>query len=211
MASVPASGARQRVPAAERRDALIDAAIQEFAQTGLHGTPVDRIARRVGVAQPYVFSLFPTKRDLFIAAAERCFERVTVMFEEVAAAYDPAIAEPGVDVLATVGMAYQGLLGHDETLLRLQLHGYAACADPVIRDHIRMAFTQLLARVQRATGAPAEQIDEFIRYGMWINVAAALDVSTLSKDCDSITEQLLRDAGADADGVGDQPGESAQA
>ena len=49
---------RQRVPAAERRDALIDAAVHEFAQGGLHGTAVDKIARRVGVAQPYVFSLF---------------------------------------------------------------------------------------------------------------------------------------------------------
>ena len=49
---------RQRVPASERRDALIEAAVHEFAHGGLHGTPVDRIARRVGVAQPYVFSLF---------------------------------------------------------------------------------------------------------------------------------------------------------
>ena len=35
---------RQRVPAAERRDALIEAAIHEFAHGGLHGTPVERIA-----------------------------------------------------------------------------------------------------------------------------------------------------------------------
>ena len=66
--------ARQRVPAAERRDALIEAAIHEFAQTGYHGTPVDRIARRVGVAQPYVFSLFGSKRELFLQAVERCFQ-----------------------------------------------------------------------------------------------------------------------------------------
>ena len=43
---------------------------------GLHGTPVDRIARRVGVAQPYVFSLFGSKRELFLAAVERCFELI---------------------------------------------------------------------------------------------------------------------------------------
>jgi AcrR family transcriptional regulator len=64
---------RQRVPAAERRDALIEAAVHEFARGGLHGTPVDPIARRVGVAQPYVFSLFGSKRELFLAAVERCF------------------------------------------------------------------------------------------------------------------------------------------
>ena len=67
---------RQRVPAAERRDALIDAAVHEFAHGGLHGTPVDRIARHVGVAQPYVFSLFGSKRELFLAAVERGFELV---------------------------------------------------------------------------------------------------------------------------------------
>ena len=85
---------RQRVPAAERRDALIDAAIHEFAQGGLHGTPVDRIARRVGVAQPYVFSLFGSKRELFLAAVERCFEQVAELFDRGAAEFDPAIALP---------------------------------------------------------------------------------------------------------------------
>ena len=50
--------------------------MHEFAHGGLHGTPVERIARRVGVAQPYVFSLFPSKRELFLAALQRGFERV---------------------------------------------------------------------------------------------------------------------------------------
>jgi hypothetical protein len=36
----PAAGTRTRVPAAERREALIAAAVHEFAHGGLHGTPV---------------------------------------------------------------------------------------------------------------------------------------------------------------------------
>jgi AcrR family transcriptional regulator len=55
---------RPRVPAAERREELIAAAVHEFAHGGLHGTPVGRIARRVGVAQPYVFPLFGSNRDV---------------------------------------------------------------------------------------------------------------------------------------------------
>src|SRR6202035_5518496 len=70
----PSAPTRRRVPAAERREALIAAAVHEFASSGLHGTPVDRIARRVGVAQPYVFSLFAGKRELFLAAIQRGFE-----------------------------------------------------------------------------------------------------------------------------------------
>lgn len=201
MASVSAGKTRQRVSAAERREALIDAAIKEFAETGLHGTPVDRIARRVGVAQPYVFSLFPTKRDLFIAAVERCFEQVTEMFVEVADNFDPETAEPGIDVLVAMGKTYQGLLVNDQTLLRLQLHGYAACADDVIRERIRAAFARFLLRVQQVSGVDAERIDEFIRYGMWMNVAAALDVDALSPDCGWVAEQLIRDAEREAEGA----------
>jgi hypothetical protein len=33
---------------------------------------------------------------------------------------------------------------------------------------------------------------------MWINVAAALDVTTLSPDCGWVAEQLIRDAAAEA-------------
>ena len=77
-------------PGRERRDALIEAAVHEFAHGGLHGTPVDRIARRVGVAQPYVFSLFGSKRELFLAAVERGFELIAETFTAAAAEFDPA-------------------------------------------------------------------------------------------------------------------------
>src|ERR1700722_17969060 len=88
---------RQRVPASERPDALIEAAIHEFAHGGLHGTPVDRIARRVGVAQPYVFSLFGSKKELFLAAVERAFSKFRELFTAAAAEFDPALAVPEAD------------------------------------------------------------------------------------------------------------------
>ncbi|MDQ6745032.1 MAG: TetR/AcrR family transcriptional regulator, partial [Actinomycetota bacterium] len=81
---------RQRIPASERRNALIEAAVHEFARGGLHGTPVERVARRVGVAQPYVFSLFSSKRELFLAALERCFTRVGEVFDSAAAQFGAA-------------------------------------------------------------------------------------------------------------------------
>jgi AcrR family transcriptional regulator len=36
----------------ERRREIVEAAMQEFAVGGLHGTPVDAIAKQVGVSQP---------------------------------------------------------------------------------------------------------------------------------------------------------------
>src|SRR5260370_7164815 len=85
---------RQRVPAAERRDALIEAAVHEFAHGGLHGTPVERIARRVGVAQPYVFSLFPNKRELFLAAGEPRFDPSPATSPQPPPAFAPPTSDP---------------------------------------------------------------------------------------------------------------------
>lgn len=177
---------RQRVPASERRNALIDAAMIEFAGGGLHGTPVDRIARRVGVAQPYVFSLFPSKRDLFIAAIERGFQRVDEVFTRAAADFDPAGAEPGTDVLTAMGLSYVALLTSDRSLLMLQHHGYAACDDETIRTHVRAAYAHLVAHVQQLSGAEPDRVDEFMRIGMWLNVQAAMGVEDLSVSCDWI-------------------------
>jgi len=169
--------ARQRVPAAERRDALVDAAIHEFAQTGLHGTPVDRIARRVGVAQPYVFSLFSSKRELFLQAVERCFEKVYEMLAEATKEFDPAIAVPGSTPLSPMANAYNEQLDENRDLLLLQQHAYAACGDDQVRPRVRACYERLQAQVKELSGADDETVEEFFRYGMWINVNAALGVA----------------------------------
>ena len=122
MATTQTQSPRQRVPAAERRDALIDAAVHEFALRGLYGTPVDKIARRVGVAQPYVFSLFGSKKELFLAAVERGFELTAETFTKAAAEYDPAIALPdaGRHLVEAMPMT-QVLLEQRLKIFRVQL------------------------------------------------------------------------------------------
>lgn len=189
---------RQRVPAAERRDALIEAAVHEFARTGLHGTPVDRIARRVGVAQPYVFSLFPNKRELFIAAVERGFELITATFTAAAEEFDPERAEPGTDVLLAMGQAYVEMLETDRDYLMIQHQSYAACDDEVIRDRVRRQYALLVSHVQRLSGADDDRVDEFFRYGMWLNVAAAMGVEDMSAGCEWMRVELA-DPGSQPD------------
>jgi AcrR family transcriptional regulator len=180
---------RQRVPASERRDALIEAAVHEFAHGGLHGTPVDRIARRVGVAQPYVFSLFGSKRELFMAAVQRCFEHVSDLFTRGAEEFDPAVALPDATVLKAMGDAYVEMLGSQRPLLMLQHQAYAACDDLVVREHVRTCYARLVAHVERLSGASTEELDDFFRYGMWLNVAAAMGVADLSVGCEWMREE----------------------
>ena len=95
--------------------------------SGLAGTSTEDVAPRAGISQPYLFRLFPTKKALFLALVERCFQRVEEAF--TAAAGD-AIGE---EALEAMGDAYEQLLD-DRTLLLLQMQAYAACDDPEIRD-----------------------------------------------------------------------------
>ncbi|HEY7961000.1 MAG TPA: helix-turn-helix domain-containing protein [Solirubrobacteraceae bacterium] len=182
---------RARVPAAERREELIDAAVHEFAHGGLHGTSVERIARRVGVAQPYVFALFGTKRDLFVAAAQRSFERVAGIFREAAARYAAGTAPAEcADALEAMGLAYRELLGSDRDYLMLQHQCYAACDDELVRAHVRHCYAELVSLARELSGAEPERLDDFFRHGMALNVAAALGVDDLSICCAWMSQEI---------------------
>jgi AcrR family transcriptional regulator len=182
---------RARVSAVERREALIQAAVHEFAHGGLNGTPVERIARRVGVAQPYVFSLFPNKRDLFLAAVERGFQRVAECFADAASGFrDGSAYGDCEDALQAMGTAYKALLTSDRDYLMLQHQSYAACTDALVRARVRRCYAELVERARSLSEAPDERLDEFFRHGMALNVAAAMEVEDLSTTCQWVKAEL---------------------
>ncbi|MBS1890320.1 MAG: TetR/AcrR family transcriptional regulator [Actinobacteria bacterium] len=183
---------RKRVPAAERRDALIEASVHHFAHGGLQGTKVSAIAADVGVAQPYVFSLFPTKRELFLAAVDRCFEKVAALFEQAAADFDRnGPAEPEEDKLNAIGHAYMSAIADNPDQLLLQLQGYAACGDdPGIRDAVRRNYAHLVQLARELTAVDDERLDGFFQMGMWCNVAAALGIEDFKVGSGWVEESL---------------------
>ncbi|HEY7880886.1 MAG TPA: helix-turn-helix domain-containing protein [Streptosporangiaceae bacterium] len=164
----------QRMKAGERREAVLAAAVIEFAARGLAGTSTEDVARRAGISQPYLFRLFPTKKALFLALVDRCFRQVAAAFEAAAA------DRVGEDALEAMANAYHQLL-QDRTLLLLQLQAYAACDDPEIRDATRTGFKQLWALVERLSGLPYERVVMFFAMGMLMNVAAAMDLPTVDE------------------------------
>jgi AcrR family transcriptional regulator len=159
-----------RISAEERRELVIDVALEEFAKRGYHGTPTQDIADRAGISHAYLFRLFPTKADLFIAVTRTCFQRVQQTFADAAAGM-----EPGEERLDAMGQAYKGLLA-DRTRLLGQLQGYAACDDPKVRKTVQRGWDELWSFVERESGADAEQLREFFAMGMLLTVAAAVDL-----------------------------------
>ncbi len=98
------------------------------------------------------------------------------MFREAARhpAPDPP---PGVNpVLMAMGHGYQALLA-DQSLLRMQLHAFAASDDPEIRAFVRTRFSGLVATVSELADVPADALRTFFAEGMLLNIAAALDLT----------------------------------
>lgn len=61
---------RRRMPAAQRRAALLDAALEVFAQRGFTEASLDDVAARGGVSKALIYEHFATKRDLQRALLE---------------------------------------------------------------------------------------------------------------------------------------------
>src|SRR2546423_14654560 len=101
----------ERKTATERRDEILEAALVEFAAHGLDGGSAEAIAKAAGISQPYVFRLFRTKKQLFMATIERCMRGTLEMFHTASAGLS------GEEALHAIGEAYTERLAVDPTYL----------------------------------------------------------------------------------------------
>jgi len=159
-----------RHTADERRESIIEAAIVEFADTGFAGTSTETIARRVGISQPYLFRLFGTKKELFLAAVDRCFSETMDTFRTASRG-----ATDQADALRRMGEAYVQLIS-DRSKLRMQMQAYAACDDPDVRRLVQRGFGELTGLIMGISGASGEVVAHFMAKGMLLNVMASMDV-----------------------------------
>lgn len=166
-----ATGTRRS--AAERRGEIIEIAIEHFALKGYNGTSTDVVAREAGISQPYLFRLFHTKRELFLACHEVMHGRIAETFAEAARGLPPEERMPAM------GQAYTDLLA-DRTSLLFQMQSYAASADPEIQARVRERYADLVRQVAGATSADPAQLWQFFASGMLLNVIAALKLEELA-------------------------------
>jgi AcrR family transcriptional regulator len=161
---------RQLSTAEERREAVLEAAMDVFGERGFLGTPTMAVAKAAGISQAYLFRLFPTKEDLVLAVVERSNERIFDTFAKAAA---QARAE-GSDPREAMGVAYGEML-QDRRVLLTQIHQHAAAAAmPEVAAASRRSFEALVALVSRETGGTPEEIQSFFAQGMLMNVMAAI-------------------------------------
>jgi AcrR family transcriptional regulator len=158
-----------RQTADERREEVLLAAVEEFARAGFHGASTDAIARRAGISQPYLFRLFGSKKDLYLATVRRCFRRT---LEAMQAASEGLRGE---EALAAMGQAYGLMLSDDPLMLQAQLQTYAAALDDAdVRQAARDGYGDLYAYAERVSGGSDARLARFFANGMLLNVIAAM-------------------------------------
>ncbi|HXF99011.1 MAG TPA: helix-turn-helix domain-containing protein [Gaiellaceae bacterium] len=64
-----------RLPAAERRRAILDAALRVFSEGSYAGSTTAEIARAAGVSEPILYRHFSCKRELYLACLDEVWRR----------------------------------------------------------------------------------------------------------------------------------------
>ncbi|WP_456697051.1 TetR/AcrR family transcriptional regulator [Aeromicrobium sp. P5_D10] len=167
----------KRMKAEDRKVLILEAAMEEYGRSGMHATSVDVIAERAGVSQPYIFRLFGTKAGLITAAIEQHTAGLRQRFREAVEQRD-ADTSP----LQAMGLAYLGFMEADVNSLRCQLHTWAAASDPAIHEVAQRTYREIWEDVAELSGASAEEVRNFMAYGMLLTVVGALDLTDLMGD-----------------------------
>jgi AcrR family transcriptional regulator len=151
------------------------AAVVEFGRSGYAGTSTEAIAKRAGISQPYIFRLFGTKKELFIAT----YDMVTARIEAAFVAAGNGLT--GEAAMMAMGAAYLELL-QDPDLLQVQLHGFAAAAaDEDIAQACQDTFRRLWQLVRRYSDVSPDEMREFFAQGMLCSVLAAINLGSVAE------------------------------
>ncbi|MBT9558049.1 MAG: TetR/AcrR family transcriptional regulator [Myxococcales bacterium] len=109
----------------ERRDAILDAALQCFVTQGFHGTAVPEISRRAGIATGTLYHYFPSKEAIVNALFRKWKEAIGA---RVLTAFPP-----GVTVREQFSAVWRTMadfaLNHPEAFAFLELHHHRPYLD----------------------------------------------------------------------------------
>lgn len=160
----------------ERRKQLIAVALKVFAVHGYYGSSTATIAKEAGISHSYLFKLYPTKEDLFIAVVELCFNRIVERFKEAAVGVTGTPSER----LKKIGLSYADIL-RDRNLMLMQLQAYSASVVPNIREAVKKGLKHIVEYIQEETGVADEEIQQFIGQGFLATTNVALGIEDLQE------------------------------
>ena len=145
--------ARTRLPAAERRRAVLEAACRVFSRGSYHGTTTAEIAREAGVTEPILYRHFASKRDLYLACLDSAWADVRALWDRTVA--DEPEAE---NWLLAMGRAFFRSERNRAVISVLWVQAIAeAGEDPVIRRYMRRHMREVHSYVADVVARSQEQ------------------------------------------------------
>jgi AcrR family transcriptional regulator len=179
---------RKRLSAAERRETILRAATEVFAQAGYRATKMSDVAARVGVTEPVIFQQFGSKAALFAAVLERAADGVQDTLDQLTAGSGSALLAHVVAGFAhgrpeagapEVGAPEPGGPGHVADAYGVLFADVTALADePELSEPARRAFRTVAAHL--ADVIRRAQADGGVRTDVNPDAAAWLLLSVLS-------------------------------
>jgi AcrR family transcriptional regulator len=163
-----------RLPAAERREALLEVALRVFEHGSYRGTTITEIAHAAGVSEPVVYRHFASKRDLYLAAIDEAWRRLRAEWDAaIAAEPDPRAWIP------TIARSF--VCGRDATSLvaELWMQATVEAADDAevrrwLRRHMRDVHGHVAGLVRSAQSAGAVDPERDPEAEAWIFLAGGL-------------------------------------
>ena len=134
-----------RLPPAERREQLLDAALELIGREGYGGVTMEAVAREVGVTKPVVYDAFPNRGELLRALRQREERRALQQLGAVLGGDVDDDADP--DALLTDGFTgFLRAVQDTPATWRLLLLPTEGTPD-VVRDHVDQGRAQVVARL----------------------------------------------------------------
>jgi AcrR family transcriptional regulator len=130
---------------AQRREHLIDAALEVILERGYAGVSIEAIAREAGITRPVVYDHFPNLNLLLHAVIER-EERISLAQLAEVVPEEAGDHEPG-ELLATgVGRFLDAVTSRPATwrIILLPLEG----TPDIVREHVEVNRARVLARIE---------------------------------------------------------------
>jgi AcrR family transcriptional regulator len=138
----------------ERRDAIIDAAMELFQSNGYEQTTMEDIAARVDISSPTLYRYFPKKSKLLIALFWRERERLAgqlEQFHERSASWDAISSVAGLLQLNNSGIRTraQRKLWREAGAALLRMHDEANDEFRIIKQYFERHIERMLVRLRR--------------------------------------------------------------
>ncbi len=152
--------AHTRLPAAERRQAIVEAALRVFAGSSYSGATTAEIARAAGISEPILYRHFASKRDLYLACLGAAWESLRAAFDERLAALGDREA---VNAFGQAALAFHASGEVKPSMLWMQALNEAG-EDEEIRSFLRRQLREVhdyvagaVRRAQAEGGVPADR------------------------------------------------------